>query len=102
MAQKFSKPFYNSRQWQECRASYIASVFNLCERCNVKGKITPGYILHHKILLTPNNINDPNVTLNHNNLYYVCKDCHEVEHHGESEVIREGLEFDSEGNVVER
>ena len=101
MAQQFAKAFYNSKAWIECRASYIASVHGLCERCNDKGKIVPGYILHHKILLTPFNINDPEISLNHIHLEYVCLDCHNVEHHGSSEVIREGLAFDSEGNVVE-
>ena len=45
----------------------------LCEECHDK----PGYIVHHKIEVTPDNINDAWVTLNINNLEYVCKDCHD-------------------------
>jgi 5-methylcytosine-specific restriction enzyme A len=101
MAKAFAKAFYNSKAWKQCRESYIVSVHGLCERCISKGKITPGYIVHHRILLTPSNINDPEVSLNHKHLEYVCLDCHNVEHQGSSEVIREGLEFDSEGNIIQ-
>jgi 5-methylcytosine-specific restriction enzyme A len=100
MAQIFAKPFYNSKEWKRCRELYIQSVNGLCERCYSKNKIKPGYIVHHKTLLTLANIDDPSVTLNHSNLYYVCKDCHEEEHHGENEVIRQGLTFTSTGDIA--
>lgn len=91
MAQEWAKSFYKSKQWQRCRRSYIASVFGLCEIC---GK--PGYILHHKIVLTPDNITDPDVSLNHDNLIYVCKDCHEGEHHPDIRFCR----FDDDGQPL--
>lgn len=91
----FAKQFYKSKDWQRCREAYIASVFGLCER---KGCGKPGYIVHHKIKLTPLNINDPNVTLNWDNLQYLCLDCHNREHGGASTV--EGLMFDSKGDLV--
>lgn len=94
MAQDFAKAFYKSKEWLECRDGYIKSVFGLCERC---GK--PGYIVHHKIVLTPENINDPNVTLNWGYLEYLCLDCHNREH-GNGDVVREGLRFDERGNLV--
>ncbi len=47
----------------------------LCEVCHEK----PGYIVHHKIKLTPKNINDAEVSLNHEYLQYDCKDCHDRE-----------------------
>lgn len=78
MAKEFSKGFYNSKAWKECRAAYIKSVFGLCERC---GKL--GYIVHHKEKLTPQNINDPGVTLNWGKLEYVCLDCHNKDEAGE-------------------
>lgn len=96
MAQEFSKAFYNSGEWRKCRAAYIASVFHLCEKC---GK--PGYIVHHKKPLTPENIDNPEITLGWRNLKYVCKECHEEEHHNNG-VIRSGLTFDSEGNLIKR
>jgi thymidine kinase len=96
MAQDFAKAFYNSKEWRQCRAGYIASVFHLCENC---GK--PGYIVHHKKTLTPENINDHQITLSWSNLKYVCKDCHEEEHHNNGST-RPGLMFDEEGNLMAR
>lgn len=56
--------------------------------------------MHHRIWLTPENINDPSVSLNFDNLELLCQDCHNKEHHG-SEVVADGLMFDEEGNLVE-
>lgn len=101
MAQKFSKNFYQSKAWLDCRQSYISSVFGLCERCTEYGKVIPGLILHHKILLTPTNINNPEISLNHEHLRFLCLECHNIEHGAkDTGVIRDGLMFDNEGNVV--
>jgi len=98
MAKEFAKKFYKSKAWIKCRYAYIKSIFGLCERC---GK--PGYILHHKIELNPNNINDPNITLNWDNLEYVCHDCHNEEHNfgrDKKPYTREGLVFNENGELV--
>jgi hypothetical protein len=100
MAQEWAKAFYKSKAWLDCRAAYIASVYGLCECCTRKGETKPGLILHHKIKLTPSNINNPDITLNHIHLEYLCLDCHNAEH-STSKVLREGLMFDKEGQVVE-
>ena len=102
MAKDFSRKFYSSKQWKECREGYINSVNGLCERCLRDGKITTGYILHHKEHLTPNNINDADVTLNWDNLEYLCKPHHD-DIHGvgkKSEVISDGLMFDDDGQLI--
>ena len=52
----------------------------LCERCLARGLIRQGDEVHHKIRLTPENINDPNISLNWENLEMLCKECHEKEH----------------------
>lgn len=82
MARKFAEAFYKSKKWQKCRATYILyrkSVDGgLCETCREK----LGKIVHHKIPLTPENINDPDISLGMANLKYDCKDCHEREDHG--------------------
>ncbi|MFB9330110.1 HNH endonuclease [Paenibacillus aurantiacus] len=92
----WARSFYNSTAWKKCRASYITLVHGICERCP-----RPGHIVHHKKYLTPENINNPAVSLNHALLEYLCQDCHNKEHHGCSEpVIREGLAFDKYGNLV--
>lgn len=79
MAKEFAKSFYDSAVWKKCRAAYIAERImidgGLCEKCHLQ----PGFIVHHKIMLTPDNINNPDITLNHTNLAYECKDCHDRE-----------------------
>lgn len=75
-----TKGFYKTTAWKRCRAAYIKSVGGLCERCLKDGLIVPGYIVHHKCYLTPENITNPNVTLNWDNLEYLCLDCHNKEH----------------------
>jgi 5-methylcytosine-specific restriction protein A len=101
MAKTWAKQFYKSKQWQQCRESYIAKVHGLCERCNEKGIITPGKIVHHTVYLSPENINNPEISLNHELLEYLCQNHHNSEHHGESEVLVEGLMFDREGNLIQ-
>ena len=77
---EFAKGFYTSKAWVDCREAYRRSVGGLCERCLKNGLITAGVIVHHKIHLTPDNINDPNITLNWGNLELLCRDCHADEH----------------------
>lgn len=96
MAKPFAKKFYKSKAWQRCRASYITSAFGLCERCG-----GAGLIVHHKILLTPENINNPEVTLSWENLELLCLDCHNREHGNAEDVVRDGLRFDERGELIE-
>ena len=58
----------------------MKKVGGLCERCLAKGMYVPAVIVHHKEWLTPENISDPNVTLNFGNLEALCRECHEEEH----------------------
>jgi len=76
----FAKAFYKSKEWEKCRAGYIKYVGGLCERCFKNGSIVPGVIVHHKCYLSPENILDPSVTLNYDNLELLCIDCHNKEH----------------------
>ena len=102
MAKKWARPFYNSKAWQDCREAYIAEVNGLCERCLEEDEVKPGYIVHHIEHLTSSNINNPEVTLNFDNLEYVCKECHDEEHLiTRAETTREGLEFNETGELVE-
>lgn len=79
----YAAAFYSSKAWKETRRAYRKSVGGLCEICLKKGIYKPGEIVHHKIHLTPENVNDPAVALNWNNLQLVCRDCH-AELHGET------------------
>lgn len=94
MARYFAKKFYASKAWISCRDAFFLSKFGICEKCG-----GPGLIVHHKIWLTPFNINDPEVTLNWDNLQLLCLDCHNREHGGD--VVAEGLCFDDNGDLVE-
>lgn len=87
--------FYKTKLWQECRASYIKSVGGLCERCYSNGIIRHGDTVHHKVHLTLANINDPEVTLNFDNLELLCRDCHAKEHHA----TRKRYKVDQYGKV---
>ena len=80
MSRDFARKFYSSQAWVDCREAYKKSVGGLCERCAEKGLVEPGEIVHHKIHLTPENINDTEYTLDWNNLELVCRACHATEH----------------------
>lgn len=92
----FAKEFYQSKAWRETRAYIFKRDFGLCVRC---GK--PGEIVHHKRYLTPDNIDDPSVSLNEDNLETLCRKCHALEHEGELPTDR-ALTFDENGDLVER
>ena len=80
MGADFEKTFYASWQWVKCRRAYIASQGGLCERCAAKGLIVPGAEVHHKIRLTADNVNNPAISLNWDNLELLCTACHKAEH----------------------
>lgn len=80
MAKEFARGFYSSKTWQECREDYAKAKHYLCENCLARGIYRPGVIVHHIEEVTPMNIDNPEVTLNHDNLRLVCRDCHAQEH----------------------
>ncbi len=102
MAKEWAKAFYNSKAWQQCRDSYISERIaidgGICEVCGS----SQGSIVHHKKILTQSNISNPDVTLKHSNLQYVCKDCHDkFEGHGVgSDKIKPLFAFDKDGQPV--
>ena len=77
---EFAEKFYKSKAWQRTRDLYASSVHGLCEDCLAKGELTPGQIVHHLVELTPENINDPSITLAFSNLRLVCRDHHKSYH----------------------
>lgn len=80
MARDFAKKFYRSREWKTTRDLVIKTRHGLCERCLKKGRIRTGDTVHHIIELTPENINDPRISLALENLQLLCKDCHAEVH----------------------
>ena len=81
-SEPFARAFYISWPWIKCARAYKASKGGLCERCWSKGLIVPGEEVHHKQKLTPENLSDPAIALNWDNLELLCKNCHLEEHRG--------------------
>lgn len=99
----FAKKFYNSKAWKRCREGYINSLNNggMCEHCEKKGKLVHGYILDHIEEININNIDNPDITLNWDNLQYLCLSCHNKKTFKKSEpTIPDGFYFNSEGRLV--
>lgn len=114
MAREFAKAFYKSMAWRRTRQAYVdhrlALDGGLCELCQEE----LGTEVHHKIFLRPENIDDENITLNHENLALLCFDCHQREHEAARRIAqlnakqRDGKRgvliggsyyYDEEGNV---
>lgn len=100
--QDFARAFYFSKKWQDCRAGYInhrrSIDGGMCEECRSE----PGFIVHHRVHLSPRNIADPEITLGWSNLEYVCKNCHEIIHgHCGSEKNSSRVWFDANGDAHE-
>lgn len=97
MAKDWARKFYDSPQWRACRDFMMAKYNFICQKCKEK----PAEIVHHIIWLNPNNINDPTITLNEENLIPVCRDCHALIHEGASPTV-DGLMFNENGELIER
>ena len=93
----YAEKFYKSKTWQKTRTAYVSYRRGLCDRCLARGMYVPGEIVHHKVHITPQNITDPTVTLNFDNLELVCRNCH-AELHSNKEGAR--FTLDREGRVV--
>lgn len=107
IAREFAKAFYNSPEWEKTRQYVLARDKYKCVKC---GK--PAEEVHHKKHLTPDNIHDPWIALNPDNLASLCKDCHFAEHREDKAAgkkaheyktksdCRDGYHFDEFGQVV--
>jgi len=80
MAQDFARWLYVSKAWRELRFNLIIERGPVCQRCSEVVIDTSKLIAHHRIPLSPANINDINITLNQENIEIICFDCHNVEH----------------------
>ena len=89
---EYAKQFYLSQAWRSTRNAYAVSVNGLCERCGQAGDI-----VHHKVYISPQNINNPDITLNWDNLELLCQDCHNKEH---SSAQRKRYTIDKFGNIL--
>lgn len=76
--------FYYCKQWRalvkQIRLERMAQNNLKCERCG-KHLFRPGDCIgHHKIPLTPMNVNDWNISMNPENIELICLGCHNKEH----------------------
>lgn len=104
MHEQFANAFYRSSAWRKCRAEFVKARGGLCERCLARGIINAGtrempLQVHHKVKLTRDNISDPAITLNWDNLTLLCKECHDAEHTGSA---RPRWAVDEAGHVSAR
>ena len=106
MAKEYAKDFYNSQGWKRTRAAFVKFCGGYCERCRREVEagrrslqdMKPIAIVHHKRYLTPDNINDPKISLSFDNLEGLCDDHHNKEHKsGEKR-----FSYDADGRIVPR
>ena len=91
------KAFYHSSAWLKCRDAYLKSVGGLCERCADQGRTEPARIVHHKEYVSLENITDPEVLLDFDNLEALCQTCHNQEHHT---IQSERFILDQNGRII--
>lgn len=92
---EYAKGFYTGKEWRKLSKLYMSSINYICERCGGVAEIC-----HHKKYITPQNINDPFITLNLDNLEGLCIDCHNKEHKRKYKGNTNRTVFDNQGNIV--
>ena len=86
---------YHTSTWRKLRKYYYHKKHGICERCG-----EPGDIVDHIEEITIDNVNDPNITFNEENLQLLCLACHNKKTFKKHFPIREGFGFDKEGNLI--
>ena len=87
--------FYDSVIWKRAKQEKIMMARGICERCGRKGTE-----VHHKIPLTDDNIDDPNISINPDNLELLCKSCHDQARCDEEGTNPNRIEFTENGDVI--
>lgn len=76
--------FYRSDMWRKVRAIVIndrlKDGITICEYCDKPIVSAYDIIGHHKIALTPENVDDVNISLNPDNIMLVHHKCHNIIH----------------------
>lgn len=101
VAKDYARSFYKSTAWKKCRRSFIGGRRSidggLCQHCISR----QGYIVDHIIEINPENINNAEITLNHDNLQYLCLECHNTKTFKKHFATRADVMFDDQGNLIE-
>ena len=81
MAQAWARQFYNSKAWRQLREKLVVESNFLCADCGESYlKDSTQLVAHHIKELTPQNINDANISLNPANIKIICRKCHDKAH----------------------
>ena len=72
--------FYTTTAWRKARAAVLEEHGGLCQLCLTKGIIEPAVHVHHRIPLTPENLDDPRIALDSAILMALCEECHAEQH----------------------
>lgn len=107
IARDFAVAFYKSQEWSKVRQYVLMRDKYKCQKCN-----RPAQEVHHIKHLTPDNIWDPWIALNPDNLISLCKACHFDQHKEDKAAgkknydkdrnadCNEGYHFDENGMLV--
>ena len=98
MARPFARSFYDSKEWERVRAYCLMRDRYCCQHCGL-----PAQEVHHIIHLSPDNIWDPQISLNPDNLVSLCRDCHFEQHREDANKgadCADGFVFDEFGQLV--
>ena len=97
MAQEWAKAFYKSQIWKDARAHALKRDHYRCRDCGALAEE-----VHHEIWLTKENINDPNVSVNVDNLVSLCYKCHKNRHERKEKTMCavSGYRFAPDGSIL--
>ena len=92
--------FYKSKLWIKTRENALRRDNYLCVKC---GKCAE--VVHHVIHLNLDNVDDPSISLNLDNLISLCAECHFDAHRGEhcrGRIVQEDYNytFDANGMLI--
>ena len=84
MPQDFARRFYGTQEWKKLRKYVWSRDGGLCQDCLKKGLYTPAEEVHHIIELSPETIDNPEISMNPENLICLCRECHHRRHNPQS------------------
>lgn len=87
--------FYRSDRWYDARRAVIRRANGRCEKCGAVG-----IEVHRIVHLTNDNVDNPNISINLDNLILLCKECHNKIHGRFTNTQK--YKFDEEGNPVKK
>ena len=100
MAKKFAEKIYGSQKWKRLRKQIAESNFYICQMCG-RPFSSDDIIIHHITHINQNNVDNPQITFNQDNLICVCRSCHAKIHRDDYRKRRgRNILFDADGNII--